>query len=73
MAVLLRRRRRQKKLPRAGGTSVDAVLTRELEDVISADAEELAGLSGLSLVMLWPAIWCLGRCSGVHGIESALG
>ena len=39
-----------------GRPSVDAVLTRELEDVASAHAEELAGVPGLSMAMQWPAI-----------------
>jgi hypothetical protein len=41
-------------LARREGTSVDAVLTRELEDVASAHAEELAGVPGLSMAMRWP-------------------
>jgi len=43
-------------LARREGTSVDAVLTRELEGVASAHAEELAGVPGLSMAMQWPAI-----------------
>jgi hypothetical protein len=41
-------------LARQDGTSVDAVLTRELEDVASAHAEEPAGVPGLSMAMRWP-------------------
>jgi len=43
-------------LARREGTSVDAVLTRELEGVVSAHAEELTGVPGLSMAMQWPAI-----------------
>ena len=43
-------------LARREGTSVDAVLTRELEDVVSAHAEELTGVPGLSMAMQWPAV-----------------
>jgi hypothetical protein len=42
-------------LARREGTSVNAVLTRELEDVASAHAEELAGvLPELAMAMAWP-------------------
>jgi hypothetical protein len=42
-------------LARRGGTSVDHVLTRELEDMASANAEELAAaLPGLAAAMVWP-------------------
>ncbi|HEX7678989.1 MAG TPA: hypothetical protein VF713_12745 [Thermoanaerobaculia bacterium] len=40
-------------LARQEGTSVDAVLTRELEDVASAHAEELAAVMP-ELAMAWP-------------------
>jgi hypothetical protein len=43
-----------RELARREGTSVDAVLARELEDVASAHAEELAGVPGLSIAMRWP-------------------
>src|SRR5258706_5224118 len=43
-----------RELARREGTSVDAVLARELEDVASAHAEELAGVPGLSMAMRWP-------------------
>ena len=38
------------------GLSLPAVskLTRELEDVVSAHAEELAGVPGLAMAMRWP-------------------
>jgi hypothetical protein len=42
-------------LARMEGTSVDHVLTRELEDVASAHAEELAGVAGFAMAMEWPA------------------
>jgi hypothetical protein len=44
-----------RELARREGTSVDHVLTRELEDVASAYAEELAGVPGVAMAMLWPA------------------
>jgi hypothetical protein len=31
------------------------LLTRELEDVASAHAEELAGVAGFAMAMQWPA------------------
>jgi hypothetical protein len=44
-----------RELARRDGTSVDAVLTRELEDVASAHAEELASvLPGLHEALAWP-------------------
>lgn len=44
-----------RELARRDGTSVDAVLTRELEDVVSAHAEELASaLPELHEVLAWP-------------------
>jgi hypothetical protein len=43
-----------RELARMEGTSVDHVLTRELEDVASAHAEELAGVAGFSMAMQWP-------------------
>jgi hypothetical protein len=40
---------------RKDGTSVDHVLTRELEDVASAHAEELAAaLPGFDVALAWP-------------------
>jgi hypothetical protein len=45
-----------RELARREGTSVDAVLARELEDVACAHAEELAGVPGLAMAMLWPAV-----------------
>jgi hypothetical protein len=37
------------------GTSVDAILTRELEDVASAHAEELASaMPELGMALAWP-------------------
>jgi hypothetical protein len=42
-------------LARMEGTSVDHVLARELEDVASARAEELAGVAGFAKAMQWPA------------------
>src|SRR4051794_256594 len=42
-------------LARMEGTSLDHVLTRELEDVASARAEELAGVAGFAMAMQWPA------------------
>jgi hypothetical protein len=37
------------------GTSVDAILTRELEDVVSAHAEELAAaMPELGMALAWP-------------------
>ena len=44
-----------RKLARREGTSVDHVLTRELEDVASAHAEELAGVPGFAMAKQWPA------------------
>ncbi|HEX9459405.1 MAG TPA: hypothetical protein VGA84_09695 [Thermoanaerobaculia bacterium] len=42
-------------LARREGTSLDAVLTRELEDVASAHAEELAAaMPELAMAMAWP-------------------
>jgi len=38
-------------LARREGTSVDHVLTRELEDVASAYSEELAGVPGFAMAM----------------------
>jgi hypothetical protein len=44
-----------RELARRDGTSVDAVLTRELEDVASAHAEALAAaLPGLPSALSWP-------------------
>jgi len=43
-------------LARMEETSVDHVLTRELEDVASAHAEELAGVTGFAMGMQWPAV-----------------
>jgi hypothetical protein len=43
-----------RELARREGTSVNAVLSRELEDVASAHGEELAGVPGLSMAMRWP-------------------
>ena len=44
-----------RELARRDGTSVDAVLTRELEDGVSAHAEELAPvLPGLAAALAWP-------------------
>jgi hypothetical protein len=41
-------------LARQEGTSVDAVLTRELEDVASAHAEELAtAMPELAMALAW--------------------
>jgi len=45
-----------REMARREGTSVDAVLARELEDVASAHAEELVGVPGFSLAMRWPAV-----------------
>ena len=42
-------------LTRMEGMSVDHVLARELEDVASAHAEELAGIAGFAMAMRWPA------------------
>jgi hypothetical protein len=36
------------------GTSVDDVLSRELEDVACAHSEELAVVSGFAAAMAWP-------------------
>jgi len=44
-----------RELARIEGTSVDHVLTRELEDVASAHAEELAGVAGFAMAMQWPS------------------
>jgi len=44
-----------RELARREGTSVDHVLTRELEDVASVYAEELAGVPGFAMAMQWPA------------------
>jgi hypothetical protein len=44
-------------LARRDRTSVDAVLARELEDVVSAHAEELAGVMlGLREALAWPEL-----------------
>lgn len=43
-----------RELAQREGTSVDVVLSRELEDVASAHADELAGVPGLSMAMRWP-------------------
>jgi excisionase family DNA binding protein len=46
-----------RKLARRDGTSVDAVLARELEDVASAHAEDLAGvMPGLREALAWPEL-----------------
>jgi hypothetical protein len=46
-----------RELARRDGTSVDAVLARELEDVASAHAEELAGvMPGLREALAWPEL-----------------
>lgn len=46
-----------RELARRDGTSIDAVLTRELEDVASAHAEELAAvLPDLSAALAWPGV-----------------
>ncbi len=46
-----------RELARRDGTSVDAVLTRELEDLASAHAEELAAaLPDLSSALAWPGV-----------------
>jgi hypothetical protein len=43
-------------LARREGTSVDTVLTRELEDVACAHAEKLAGVAPeLATALAWPA------------------
>ncbi|HYU26517.1 MAG TPA: hypothetical protein VEO74_15005, partial [Thermoanaerobaculia bacterium] len=43
-------------LAQRNGTTVDEVLTRELEDVACAHAEELAALvPGFDAAMAWPA------------------
>jgi hypothetical protein len=42
-------------LARREGTSVDAILTRELEDLASAHAEELAAaMPELGMALAWP-------------------
>ncbi|MGH9418973.1 MAG: hypothetical protein ACRD3J_03285 [Thermoanaerobaculia bacterium] len=41
-------------LARRNGTSVDDVLSRELEDVACAHAEELAAVPGFAVAMSWP-------------------
>lgn len=38
------------------GTSVDDVLTPELEDVASANAEELAAVPRFAMALQWPAV-----------------
>jgi len=44
-------------LAREEGTSVDAVLRRELEDVVCAHAEELAELvPSLRVALAWPGV-----------------
>lgn len=46
-----------RELARRDGTSIDAVLTRELDDVASAHAEELAAaLPDLSAALAWPGV-----------------
>ncbi len=46
-----------RELARRDGTSIDAVLTRELEDVASAHAEELAAvLPELHAALAWPGM-----------------
>ena len=46
-----------RELARRDGTSIDAVLTRELEDVASAHAEELASvLPELHAALAWPGV-----------------
>jgi len=46
-----------RELARRDGTSVDAVLTRELEDVASAHADELASvLPDLAVALAWPGV-----------------
>jgi hypothetical protein len=46
-----------RELARRDGTSIDAVLTRELEDVASAHAEELAAvLPDLAAALAWPGV-----------------
>jgi hypothetical protein len=46
-----------RELARRDDTSVDAILTRELEDVASAHAEELASaLPNLAAALAWPGV-----------------
>jgi hypothetical protein len=46
-----------RELARRAGTSINEVLTRELEDVASAHAEELASaLPDLSAALAWPSV-----------------
>ncbi|MBV8544278.1 MAG: hypothetical protein JO093_24685 [Acidobacteria bacterium] len=46
-----------RELARRDGTSIDAVLTRELEDVVSSHAEELASvLPDLPAALAWPGV-----------------
>ncbi|HEV7487336.1 MAG TPA: hypothetical protein VGQ65_16815 [Thermoanaerobaculia bacterium] len=46
-----------RELARRDGTSIDTVLTRELEDVASAHAEELTGaLPDLAAALAWPGV-----------------
>ena len=46
-----------RELARRDGSSIDAILTRELEDVASAHAEELATvLPDLAAALAWPAV-----------------
>jgi hypothetical protein len=46
-----------RELARRDGTSIDDVLTRELEDVASAHAEELASvLPDLATALAWPGV-----------------
>jgi len=46
-----------RELARRDGTSIDAVLTRELDDVASAHAEELAAvLPDLAAALAWPGV-----------------
>jgi hypothetical protein len=51
-----------RELARRDDTSIDAILTRELEDVASAHAEELAPvLLDLAAALAWPGRDCLKR------------
>jgi hypothetical protein len=46
-----------RELARRDGTSIDAILTRELEDVASPHADELASaLPDLAAALAWPGV-----------------
>jgi hypothetical protein len=61
-----------RELARREGTSVDAVLTRELEDVASAHAEELVeAVPELAVALAWPDAAAVGAARPTPSKPSA--